>query len=72
MDIAPTPEGLDGKIIGIQASTIHQAYAQEYFKGAEIRVYQTQDEANQDLAAGRVDAVQEEAGGADAEGGGVR
>ncbi|OIQ46206.1 MAG: amino acid ABC transporter [Roseobacter sp. MedPE-SW] len=58
MDIAPTPESLDGKIVGIQASTIHQAYAQEYFKGAEIRVYQTQDEANQDLFAGRIDATQ--------------
>ncbi|WP_417712911.1 transporter substrate-binding domain-containing protein [Pseudophaeobacter arcticus] len=58
MDIAPTPEGLEGKILGIQASTIHQTYAQEYFTGAEIRVYQTQDEANQDLFAGRIDAVQ--------------
>ena len=58
MDIAPTPEGLAGKIIGIQASTIHQAYAQEYFKDSEIRVYQTQDEANQDLFAGRIDATQ--------------
>ncbi|NRB18772.1 MAG: transporter substrate-binding domain-containing protein [Rhodobacteraceae bacterium] len=58
MDIEPTPESLAGKIIGIQASTIHQAYAQEYFKGSEIRVYQTQDEANQDLFAGRIDAIQ--------------
>ncbi|CUH87684.1 Histidine-binding periplasmic protein precursor [Phaeobacter sp. CECT 5382] len=58
MDIAATPEGLAGKIIGIQASTIHQAYAQEYFKDSEIRVYQTQDEANQDLYAGRIDATQ--------------
>ena len=44
--------------MGIQASTIHQAYAQEYFKDAELRVYQTQDEANQDLFAGRIDATQ--------------
>ncbi len=58
MDIAPTPEGLAGKIVGIQASTIHQTYAQEYFKDSEIRVYQTQDEANQDLFAGRIDATQ--------------
>jgi len=58
-DIAATPEGLAGKIIGVQASTVHQAYAQQYFTGAaEIRVYQTQDEANQDLAAGRIDAIQ--------------
>ncbi|OBY26908.1 transporter substrate-binding domain-containing protein [Leisingera sp. JC1] len=58
MDIAPTPESLAGKIVGIQASTIHQAYAQEYFKDAELKVYQTQDEANQDLFAGRIDATQ--------------
>lgn len=58
MDIQPTPESLAGKIVGIQASTIHQAYAQEYFKDSELRVYQTQDEANQDLFAGRIDAIQ--------------
>ncbi|GAA6160213.1 MULTISPECIES: transporter substrate-binding domain-containing protein [Ruegeria] len=58
IDIEPTPESLAGKIIGIQASTIHQAYAQEYFKDAELKVYQTQDEANQDLFAGRIDATQ--------------
>lgn len=60
VEIAPTPEGLAGKIIGVQASTIHEAYVTQYFAptAAEVKVYQTQDEANQDLAAGRVDAVQ--------------
>ena len=58
MDIDASPESLAGKIVGIQASTIHQAYAQEYFKDAELKVYQTQDEANQDLFAGRIDATQ--------------
>lgn len=59
MDIEPTPESLAGKILGIQASTIHQAYANEHFQdAAEIRVYQTQDEANQDLVSGRIDATQ--------------
>ncbi len=58
MDIEATPESLAGKVVGIQASTIHQAYAQEYFKDSELRVYQTQDEANQDLFAGRIDATQ--------------
>ncbi|KIC17091.1 transporter substrate-binding domain-containing protein [Leisingera sp. ANG-DT] len=58
MEIDATPESLAGKIVGIQASTIHQAYAQEYFKDAELKVYQTQDEANQDLFAGRIDATQ--------------
>lgn len=58
LDIEPTPESLAGKILGVQASTVHQAYAQKYFADAEIRIYQTQDEANQDLFAGRIDATQ--------------
>lgn len=59
LKIEPTPDALKGKIIGIQGSTIHQAYANKYFKDAsEIRVYQTQDEANQDLVAGRIDVAQ--------------
>lgn len=58
-DITPTAEGLAGKILGIQASTTHQAYAQKHFEGkTELRTYQTQDEANQDLVAGRIDATQ--------------
>ena len=58
-DIKPTPDSLAGKILGIQASTTHQAYAQAHFADkTEIKVYQTQDEANQDLVAGRIDATQ--------------
>ncbi|MCX7889049.1 MAG: transporter substrate-binding domain-containing protein [Rhodobacteraceae bacterium] len=57
---SPDAEGLAGKIIGVQVSTVHQNYAEKYFAGsaAEIKTYQTQDEANQDLVAGRIDAVQ--------------
>lgn len=54
-----TPEGLAGRVIGVQVSTVHQAYAQHYFEaGSELRTYQTQDEANQDLVSGRIDATQ--------------
>jgi len=54
-----SPEGLKGKIIGVQVSTTHSAYAKKHFtEAAEIKEYQTQDEANQDLAAGRIDATQ--------------
>jgi polar amino acid transport system substrate-binding protein len=58
--MAPTPEGLKGKILGVQVSTVHQVYAKKHFAdtAAEIKEYQTQDEANQDLAAGRIDATQ--------------
>lgn len=60
VEMAPTPEGLAGKIIGVQVSTVHEAYVNKYFAAtaAEIKTYQTQDEANQDLAAGRIDATQ--------------
>ena len=57
-DLKPTDASLKGKILGVQVSTIHQAYAQAHFPDAQIKTYQTQDEANQDLVAGRVDAVQ--------------
>jgi polar amino acid transport system substrate-binding protein len=54
-----TPADMKGKIIGVQASTIHAVYAKKHFtEAAEIKEYQTQDEANQDLAAGRIDATQ--------------
>jgi polar amino acid transport system substrate-binding protein len=58
-DFEATPEGLKDKIIGVQVSTIHAAYVKKHFAdAAEIKEYQTQDEANQDLAAGRIDATQ--------------
>jgi polar amino acid transport system substrate-binding protein len=57
--ITPDAAGLTGKIVGVQISTTHEAYTQKYFGpvASEVKIYQTQDEANQDLAAGRVDAV---------------
>lgn len=58
LDLEATPEGLKGKVLGIQASTTHQAYATKHFGDATIKTYQTQDEANQDLVNGRIDATQ--------------
>jgi len=56
--ITPTADSLKGKIVGIQTSTIHENYVRKHFGDAgEIKQYQTQDEANQDMAAGRVDAI---------------
>lgn len=52
-----TPEGLKGKRIGVQRSTIHDRYATDTFKTAEIARYGKQDEVFLDLAAGRIDAV---------------
>jgi polar amino acid transport system substrate-binding protein len=60
VEMDASPAALAGKVIGVQVSTIHETYARKYFAptAAEIRVYQTQDEANQDLVAGRIDATQ--------------
>ncbi|MGB3148121.1 MAG: transporter substrate-binding domain-containing protein [Paracoccaceae bacterium] len=57
--ITPDAEGLAGKIIGVQVSTIHQDYVNTHFGDsvAEAKAYNTQDEANQDLVAGRIDAL---------------
>lgn len=53
-----TKDWMKGKSIGVQVSTTHAAYAQKAFGDvAEIRTYTTQDEANADLVAGRVDFV---------------
>lgn len=56
-DIEPTPASLQGKKLGVQSGSIHQTYALKHLAGATIREYQTQDEANQDLFAGRLDAT---------------
>jgi polar amino acid transport system substrate-binding protein len=58
--ITPDAAGLTGKIIGVQTATTHADYAAKHFAGtaAEVKLYQTQDEAFQDLAAGRIDATQ--------------
>jgi lysine-arginine-ornithine-binding protein len=52
-----TPEGLKGKTIGVQASTTQAQVAEAKYPGVTIKGYGTQDEANADLASGRLDAV---------------
>ncbi len=54
-----SPEHLKGKNVGVQVSTTHAAYLAKYYepKGAVVKTYATQDEANADLAAGRLDYV---------------
>jgi polar amino acid transport system substrate-binding protein len=57
----PTPEGLKGRLLGVQTATTHAAYAEKYFGGSKVKQYQTQDEINQDLVSGRIDATQADA-----------
>lgn len=53
-----TKEGLKGKIVGVQRATIHDNFVTEvYGDTVEVKRYGTQDEANLDMIAGRVDLL---------------
>ena len=53
LDISPA--GLKGKRIGVQRATIPENFVRTMFPDAEVVVYDTADNANADLAAGRLD-----------------
>lgn len=52
-----TPEGLAGKIVGVQRGTIHQAWMEANYPDTELRLYGSHDEMVLDLQAGRIDAI---------------
>ena len=55
-DLEPTPEGLAGKVVGLQKGTIHQCYMEKHFPDVELRLYDDQTDVFRDLANGRLDA----------------
>jgi len=51
-----TPQGLKGKLIGVQISTVSANYLKKYYENiADLKYYDTQESANADLIAGRID-----------------
>jgi polar amino acid transport system substrate-binding protein len=53
------PDSVKGKIIGVQTSTTHADLIKKYFGNvATVKLYDTQDNCNADLVAGRVDLVE--------------
>lgn len=52
-------DALSGKTVGVQVETIHAQFMEERYKdkGITLKQYKTQDEANLDLANGRLDVV---------------
>lgn len=58
MEMTGEPASLDGKYVGVQVSTTHANYVDAHFaETADVKTYNTFDEHNQDLVAGRIDAV---------------
>ncbi len=55
-DLTFTPEGLEGKVVGVQRGTIHQAFMEGEFPDVQLQTYGTQDEMILDLTSGRIDA----------------
>ena len=47
----------EGKTVCVQSSTIHQNFVEKYMSNVEMKLYQTVDDHNLDLAAGRCDAI---------------
>jgi lysine-arginine-ornithine-binding protein len=55
--LADTPEGMKGKVVGLQRGTIGQDYMEGEMPDVELKLYGTQDEVYLDAVAGRVDAI---------------
>ena len=57
-DIEISREGLEGKVLGVQTATTHANFVRDTFGDiAEVREYESQEQANLDLTSGRLDAV---------------
>ncbi len=56
--IKVSKEGLKGKTIGVQRATVAENFLRDNFGDTvKIKSYGTQDEANMDLASGRIDLI---------------
>lgn len=52
-----SPAALRGKVIGAQSSTVHANFLEKYYARSSVKLYPTQEEANLDLASGRLDYI---------------
>ena len=52
------PDGMEGKVVGVQSATIHENFLRDNFGDVvEIQTYGSQEDANLDMVAGRVDLL---------------
>ncbi|MEM1420231.1 MAG: transporter substrate-binding domain-containing protein, partial [Pseudomonadota bacterium] len=55
--LTDTPEGMAGKVVGVQRGTTHHDFMEGVFPDVELKLYGSQDEVYLDLQAGRIDAA---------------
>lgn len=55
-DAAGLVKALQGKTIGVQTGSTHEAVLRAHFPDTEVRLYERADQVGDDLAAGRLDA----------------
>lgn len=56
-NLADSESGLKGKVVGVQRGTVSEDYMKKKYPNVKVRAYASQDEANADLLAGRLDAI---------------
>lgn len=52
-----TPEDVSGAVVGVQSATVSENLVNGKFPDAQVKTYAEQEQANLDLASGRVDLV---------------
>lgn len=52
-----TPEGLEGRRLGVTRGTTHEAFVKRFFRGSRILLFANQDEMREALRERRVDAI---------------
>jgi polar amino acid transport system substrate-binding protein len=56
-DFEATPDGLDGRKIGVAKDTAHEAFVRAFFRDSRIEVFASPDLARDALVAGKIDAL---------------
>ncbi|MCB1547453.1 MAG: transporter substrate-binding domain-containing protein [Hyphomicrobiaceae bacterium] len=55
--LAMTPEGLEGKRIGVLKGSAHEMYLKAFFRDAKIELFESSDRAREALAGGKLDLL---------------
>lgn len=57
VDLEITPEGLDGKTIGVARGTPHEAFLKAFFRDSPLTLFENADLAREALSDGKVDLI---------------